>query len=221
MRNDDHSDNDLPRPSEPPVVAHPLAHLLVTKLAGCGGRARIVGIGSGRNLAPFLAAGIGVDVLESDPERADAIRARYGAAVPVVRAAYDETPAAGERGAYAGVLATHALLHGTSRTHAAAIAGVRASLAADGILCATFGSTRDPRASRGERLDRMTTVERDGPEANVPHVFHDRATLGAALRDFTIVDAYEASAAESAGRWAHDARDAETIVHWFVTAAAA
>ena len=217
MLYDDHSGDGLPRPPEPPV-AHPLAYVLASAVAGRTGRVRIVGIGSGRNLAPFLAAGIGVDVLESDVARADALRARYGDAVPIVRAAYDAAASGGERGRYVGVLATHALLHGTSRSLTAALANVRDSITAGGTLCATFGSTRDPRSARGERLDAMTTVERDGPEANVPHVFHDRAALEAALRGFTIVDAYEASAAESVGRWAHDERDAATIVHWFVTA---
>jgi hypothetical protein len=115
---------------------------------------------------------------------------------------------------YAGVLSTHALLHGTFQGLAQSIAALAEILEPGGSLMLTLGSTRDPRCGRGLRIDERSWAPTDGPEAGVPHVYCDEAAALALLSpQFEIVSLREVEAGELVGRWAHG--EGERIVHWF------
>jgi hypothetical protein len=204
-------------PEAPP--AHPLALDLAERLAsGQGERVLLLGIGSGRSVPPFLAIGARVDALEDDAERARAAAVRFAAEprVRVVRARYvGPFPVAG---GLMGALSTHALLHGTPSSVAAAVAAVRNRLRPGAPFFATLGSTRDPRFGRGVRLDEATFAPETGGEAGVPHVYYDETRARALFAAFAVESLVETAAAETVGRWAHDDADAATIVHWFVRA---
>ncbi len=211
-------ENDTPGAEAAPPP-HPFACELAEVLRGATApRVLLLGFGNGRNLPPFTRAGIRVDAVEEDPDRArDA--AERTAAQPLVRVArcrfVGPYPYAG---GFDGALATSAFLHGTAATVGAALAAVAARLRPRAPFYATFGSTRDPRFGRGARVDAATYAATDGPEAGVPHVFFDEARLREALGAFVELDLREGSAAETAGRWAHAADDAGDLRHWFVRA---
>lgn len=216
--------NSSDTPSAAPAPsAHVLARELATRLTTNPERPAHVlflGIGSGRNLAPFLAAGLRIDALDDDEERVRTARARF-ASEPRVRTIggrYDD--ALPSRTPYDGALSTHALLHGDERTVGGALAATHACLRAGAPLYATFGSTNDPRFGTGVRIDDTSYAPHDGPEAGVAHVYFDERRLRAILAGFTIESMIETAAAEHVGRWAHDETDASTIVHWFVRATA-
>jgi SAM-dependent methyltransferase len=212
------SGNDTPA-GEPAPVPHPFALELAQLLAREPvARVLLVGIGNGRNVAPFIRAGLRVDAVESDPARARDAAIRFAAerGVRVARAGY-----AGPypfSGGFAGALSTSALLHGTPVDVARALAAIRARLRPDAPFFATFGSTRDPRFGRGTRIDTLTYAPDDGPESGVPHAFLDAGRLRAVLDGFVLDAAYEGSAAATAGRWAHEPDDAAALIHWFVKA---
>jgi hypothetical protein len=211
---------DLDTPgAEAAPPPHPLARELAALLGSePAARLLLVGIGNGRNVAPFVAAGTHVDALEDDPARARAAAERFAGdpLVRVVRARYaGPYPLAG---GYAAALSTSALLHGTSSAIAAAVAAIRARLRPSGALYATFGSTNDPRFGRGTQLDAATFAATAGDEAGVPHAFFDEAGLRALLDGFTALALVEADASETAGSWAHPADSTAGIVHWFVRA---
>jgi len=216
--------NDTPG-ATPEPSAHVLAHELAARItaerdATPFARILMLGIGSGRNLAPLLAAGLCIDVVEDDPERARAAATRFASEprVRVARARY-----AGPypfEGRHAAALSTHALLHGDARAVAAALAAVRNRLGAGAPLYATLGSTRDPRFGAGRRIDDATFAPSNGAEAGVAHVYFDERGLRALLCDFEVESLAEVAAAEHVGRWAHDSGDAAHIVHWFVRATA-
>ncbi|MGH7727447.1 MAG: class I SAM-dependent methyltransferase [Vulcanimicrobiaceae bacterium] len=200
-------------------TAHPLAEQLAGSLVQrAGSRVLVAGIGSGRNLSPFLAAGIEVDALDPDPERVAALRTRYPANVRLhahVCALERPLPVAPSAD---GALSTHALLHGGLGYVAAALARLAERLRNDGLLYVTFGSTRDPRCEHGERYDERTWIVASGSEVGVPHVFFDESSLRELLAAFTIDSLEERSASQTAGSWAHSEAEAQTIVHWFVRA---
>ena len=207
-----------PRAESAPLP-HPLARELAAALCNeSAPRVLLVGAGNGRNVPPFRALDIVVDVVEEDPVRARSVGDAF-AADRGVRVGY--APHAGPYPFYdscAGALSTSAMLHGSAASVARAIAAVRERLHPAGLFFSTFGSTRDPRFGCGLRVDDATFAPEAGSEAGVPHVYFDDARLRAVLEGFTILDASEASATETVGRWAHDARDAAAIVHWFVRA---
>ncbi len=200
--------------------AHPLALRLVSDLCADAGASRVLllGIGSGRNLAPLAAAGFGIDVLEEDPQRARDAAIRF-AATPrtrVSRGSYAGPYAFA--GGYAAAISTHALLHGSVAGVERAVAAIANRLAPRGGLYATFGSTRDPRYEAGVPLAAFVSAPRDGDERGVAHVYYDGARLRSLLEAFEIESLEELPAAETAGRWAHDVASAKTMVHWFVRA---
>ncbi len=214
--------NDTPAAASAPS-AHVLARALATRIAlksdaAHAPRVLVLGIGSGRNLPPLLAAGLHVDAVDDDAERVRILTARFApdARVRVAHASY-----AGPFGAaYDGALSTHAFLHGDERAARAALAATRRALRTGAPLCATFGSTIDPRYGSGRRIDGATFAPLVGPETGIPHVYFDESRLRAILEDFTIESIEETRAAEHVGTWAHDPGDAATIVHWFVRATA-
>jgi hypothetical protein len=182
---------------------------------GAGARLLLLGIGNGRNVPPFRAAGIRVDCIEADVERARVARSRSPDGTPrIIVAPYDELPAC--EVAYDGALSTNALLHGRASQIARTVATVRERLAPDAFFFATFGSVRDPRFGVGTRIDEATFTPASGSEAGIPHAYFDERRLRALLERFTIESIVEASAAETAGTWAHATDEAATIVHWFV-----
>ena len=207
----------------PGAEAAPPPHPLALELAGLlgstpGARLLLVGIGNGRNVAPFAAAGTHVDAIEDDPERARAAVERFAGTprVRVVRTRYaGPYPLAG---GYAGALSTSALLHGTHGGIAAAVAAIRARLQPNGAFYATFGSTNDPRYGRGAQIDAATFAATTGDEAGIPHAFFDEAGVRALLDGFTALELVEAEATETAGSWAHPTDSTTGIVHWFARA---
>jgi SAM-dependent methyltransferase len=212
------SGNDTPAGESAPVP-HPFADELAELLAvERGARVLLVGIGNGRNVAPFVRAGLRVDAVENDALRARDAALRFAAepGVRVTRAGYaGPYPFAS---GFAGALCTSALLHGRPLEVGRALAAIRARLRPGAPLFATFGSTRDPRFGRGTRIDAATYAPDDGAESGVPHAFFDAEGLRAVLDGFALDAAHEGSAAQTAGRWAHEPEDAAALMHWFVKA---
>ncbi len=203
---------------EPP--AHPLAIELGRVLArhGVAPRALLLGIGSGRNVAPLVGAGAFVEVQEADAQRARAASLDFEAehSVRVTHGSYAGPYAYAD--GFAGALSTHALLHGTVASIERAVAAIAHALVPGGTLYATFGSTRDPRFAAGAPIEPFVTAPHEGRERGVPHAYFDEARLRELLQAFAIDAIEEAPATETAGRWAHDATEAETMIHWFVRA---
>jgi hypothetical protein len=178
----------------------------------------MLGFGSGRNLAPLVAAGALVDAVEEDVERARAAALRCGneARVRVVRARYGGPfPFAG---GHAGALSTHALQHGSTTAVEAAVTAVANRLETGGAFYATLASTTDPRYAAGEPVGDFASAPREGNERGVPHVYYDEQRARALFAAFEIEGLEETPAGETAGRWAHDPAEAARIVHWFVRA---
>lgn len=204
-------------PAEPPEpTPHPLASALAAALGTTDGwRVLLLGIGTGRNVPPLLAAGARVDAVEDDPERARAARARFAgeSRVRIARAGYGGPyPFAGS---FDGALSTHALLHGTPQHVTAALTAVLNRLAPQAPFFLTLGSKRDPRFGTGRPAGPDTFIADDGSEAGVSHCYFDAAGARALLGSFAVDSLEERSATESAGTWAHTADEAATLVHWF------
>jgi SAM-dependent methyltransferase len=216
MSNDaDINAKDLTHAGVPPV-AHPLAMLLAQSHPHA--RVLLLGVGSGRNIPVLLAANALVEALDDVPERVIEIASRYGRDVRVACGSYTG-PFPFATG-FAAALSTNALLHGCESEIAAAVGAVRAALAAGGLFYATLGSTRDPRCGMGRRIAERTYVATDGSEAGVTHTYFDAAGARRLFGAFDIEELAETAASETAGRWAHTAEEARSLVHWFVRARA-
>ena len=127
----------------------------------------------------------------------------------------------GERGAFAAVLTTHGLLHGTPKTIAARLDRLRFCLADDGELYAAFGSTRDARYGKGRRIGAATFVPAQGDERGVAHTYFTRERLENLLRvRFTVERLWESGVDSVAGSWAHPTQPLANAVHWFAVARA-
>jgi hypothetical protein len=161
-----------------------------------GSRVLLVGVGSGRHIPPLLEAGFRVDALDE----------------PTLRAVVDGEPLFGE---FDGAISTHALLHGTPDAIAAALGAIGARLQAGAPFHLTLGSTADPRFGTGTRIDDATWAAFTGPEAGVPHAYFDEDGVRRLLADWDVLDLERRSAAQTAGRWAHQPDELATIVHWF------
>ncbi|MFY9781607.1 MAG: methyltransferase domain-containing protein [Candidatus Baltobacteraceae bacterium] len=197
-------------------MAEALAHALAARPEPA--RVLIVGIGSGRNVPPLAAGGAFVDAVEEDAERAVAAARRFAATprVRIVRTHY--TGPYPFASSYDAALATHALLHGTRASVAAALAAVRNGLRPGALLFLTLGSSADPRCGTGRCIEPGVWAALDGPEAGVPHLYLAEAEARELLAAFEIRSLREAGAAESAGRWAHTEDEAARLVHWFIEA---
>jgi len=182
-------------------------------------RVLLLGAGSGRSLAPLLAAGLTVAATEPDAERRAGLAVRFAAAIADGSLALAaRLPELAGGASYVAALSTHALLHGTPASIGRTLTEIAACLAVQGRLVATIGSRRDPRFGAGRRIDEATFAPEDGREAGVAHAYFDMRGLMRLFAGWKLVAAEERSAAESAGAWAHDAAEAAKIVHWFVTA---
>jgi SAM-dependent methyltransferase len=183
------------------VVAHPLVQRLTECLRGERGR-RVLdfGTGSGRNAAALRDAGFAVIALDDAAAASDE---------PLIRL--------NER--VAAVLSTHGLLHGTAPAIAARVRAVATALEDGGWLCATFGSSRDARFGKGERINDSTYAPISGDERGVAHTYFSREELRALLEpQFAIESLTEHGVDRVAGSWAHQERPLTGAVHWFVIA---
>jgi hypothetical protein len=135
------------------------------------------------------------------------------------RAAASDDPVNGAAGSFDAVVSTHGLLHGSVESIAMRVRVVAGSLERGGLLYATFGSTRDARFGRGERLGDATFAPLDGDERGVAHTYFDREGLSALLAPYFQVESlHERDADETAGKWAHREEPLRFAVHWFATA---
>ncbi len=177
---------------EPP---HPLVAALIVALPA-GSRVLLVGVGSGRHIPPLLEAGFRVDVLDEESLR---------------------TIVDGEQlaGGFDGALTTHALLHGTPGAIAAALGAIGERLRDGAPFHLTLGSTADPRFGAGARIEDGTWAANGGPESGVPHSYFDEAGARVLLADWDVLALEQHSAAETAGRWAHQPEELASMVHWF------
>jgi SAM-dependent methyltransferase len=178
---------------------HPLAERLIERLHD-GSRVLDFGSGGGRNGAALRRAGFAV--------------------VAVDDAAAASAQSLGDLAQrFEAVLCTHGLLHGTSSTIADRVRAICGLLDAGGLLYATFGSSRDARFRRGQRIAAQTYAPTDGDERGVPHTFFSRRQVRALLdRRFVIETLQEHSVDEIAGSWAHRERPLTAAVHWFAIA---
>jgi hypothetical protein len=156
--------------------------------------------GSGRNGAALRSSGFAVLGIEDSAVRS-----------LVPRRAAEETVAA--------ALSSHGFLHGTRDEIARAVNTVATYLEAGGLLYATFGSIRDDRFGKGERLAPATFAPTDGDESGVAHTYFTEADLRALLAPHFAVEALEECRVDTiAGSWAHREKPLSRAVHWFVTA---
>jgi hypothetical protein len=175
--------------------AHPLAISLIARLRAVP-HARIleIGRGSGRNTEALEAGGFEVEAMAD------------GAQIP----AHDEY--------YDGALSTHALLHGTPATVAAALDSIARALKRGAPMHATFASTRDARFGKGVRISKHIYAAEHGDEANVPHVYFTNEELRSLLEQrFRVESIQETAADDIIGRWAHS-EPLRGVMHWFVRA---
>jgi len=179
------------------MTAHPLAVRLIEHLRGAREiRVLEFASGAGRNTRALREAGFEVVTID-DPTAASA------------------APFAGVPGRFAAALSTHGLLHGAPAIVVENVSQIARRLAKKGMLYATFGSVRDSRFGRGERIDASTFAPSEGDERGVPHVFFDRDQLVALLGPhFTIESLEEHVVDDVAGSWAHRERPLSGAVHW-------
>jgi hypothetical protein len=192
---------DSPEAQDTIANPHPLAERLIERL-GADARRRILDFasGSGRNERALRAAGFTVVAIED-------------------AAAASKTPFAGVTGEFAAAISTHGLLHGTAATVAENLNSIAARLQHNGVVYATFGSSRDARFGMGNSIDESTFASTHGDERGIPHAFFDRTQLlGLLDRKFIVESLDERGVDEIAGGWAHRDRPLRGAVHWFVVA---
>lgn len=144
---------------------------------------------------------------------------RAGFAVVAIRDddADSEATVSALAGRFDAVLSTHGLLHGAPHSIEARVRAIANRLHADGLLFATFGSKRDSRFGRGERIDDSTFAPDDGDERGVPHAYFDRDQLRALLEPhFEIESLQQQGVDDIAGPWAHRERPLAGACHWFL-----
>ncbi len=158
-----------------------------------------------------------LDFAAGSGRNGDALR-RAGFTVVAIRDdAASEATVSALAGRFDAVLSTHGLLHGVPRSIEARVRVIASRLDTDGLLFATFGSKRDLRFGRGERIDDSTFAPEGGDERGVPHAFFDRHQLRALLEPyFEIESLQEQGVDDVAGSWAHRERPLAGASHWFV-----
>ncbi len=129
-------------------------------------------------------------------------------------------PLTGITARFAAALSSHGLLHGSPAKVAHKVAAIARRLEPGGLLYATFGSSRDERFGKGERIDAWTFAPAEGDERGVPHGYFDRQRLVSLLeRCFTIESLEERDVDDVVGVWAHRESPPRGAVHWFAIAA--
>jgi SAM-dependent methyltransferase len=181
---------------------HPLAQRLIERLRSRpGSRVLDFFAGSGRNAIALRRAGFDVVAIDDD------------------KAADPQTALASIGGGFAAAVCTHGLLHGAPATIAGRLQSIAEVLDSDGLLYAAFGSTRDARFGRGQRIDSHTFAPDDGDERGVPHAFFNDALLHALLEPHFVAESLEERGVDAvAGSWAHQERPLHRAVHWLVVA---
>jgi len=182
---------------EPTVTPHPLAERLAAE--DPPGLVLLLGIGSGRNCAPFQRRGkpyVAYEAAWRDASRP----------LPLISASC------------MAVLATHVFQHGDRASVNALLAEVGRVSHRSARLLATFGSIHDARFGRGARIADDCYVPAFGhEEAGIPHLYLDAADIEAMLYPlFTLDRAEEHSVDSLVGDWAHERPTG--MRHWFVEA---
>ena len=179
-------------PQPPKLRPHQLCGELALRLAP-GERVLELGSGRGRNTGALLARGVHVDAVPDDEVLAfsAATAARFDA-----------------------VLSTHGLLHGHESDIARLVRQTSAALRPGGLFFAVFGSQRDARFGRGERLSDKTYAPETGEERGIAHTYFTQDQLQALLGEWIEAESMDECAAD-AGAWAH-AQPLQGHVHWFV-----
>jgi hypothetical protein len=177
--------------------AHPLARRLADRLGHERGPIIVVGDGSGRNSRALRSAGYAVSAVPDS--------------VP-----YTQLPAPAKH--FAGALASHAYLHGTSPKIKSGIAELARVLRSGAPVFLTLGSIDDVRYGFGERLDAHSYAPGDGPETGIPHAFFDRDGALEVLRPLTVISLETTNVDDIVGKWAHLDDEPPGKVHWFVEA---
>lgn len=180
---------------------HPLAERLIERLQSRP-KSLILDFasGSGRNAEALRRAGFTVVAIADD-------------------LAASEAPLAGVAQRFCAAISTHGLLHGTASAIAARAGLIAERLERDGLLYATFGSTRDARFGQGRRIDDSTFAPSEGDERGVAHTYFDRDPLRALLEaHFEVESLKEHCVDEVAGSWAHRERPLSGAAHWFAVA---
>jgi hypothetical protein len=187
-----------PRARDTIATPHPLTKRLLERVRT--GRVLDFASGRGRNSAALSRAGLSVVAIDD---------ATAESATPL--SASDET--------FVAAISTHGLLHGSVAHVAAKLRAIAEHLESNGLLYATFGSSRDTRFGRGERIDEGTYAPTEGDERGVAHAFFDRARLERLLEERFAIEALEERGVdEVAGSWAHPQTPLSGAVHWFVVA---
>jgi SAM-dependent methyltransferase len=183
------------------VTAHPLAVSLIEHLRGAPEiRVLEFACGAGRNTRALREAGFDVVAIDD-------------------RTAASQAPLAGIDGAFGAAISTHGLLHGTPEIIQEHLVQMARILGKNGVLYATFGSVRDARFGRGERIDASTFAPAEGDERGVAHAFFSRDQVRAMLDPYFAMESLEeCDADEIAGSWAHRERPLSGAVHWFAVA---
>lgn len=178
---------------------HPLAAALIKRLHfRSESRVLDFAAGSGRNGDALRRAGFTVVPIRDDDTASEA-------AVSALTGRFD------------AVLSTHGLLHGVPRSIETRVRAIANRLDTGGLLFATFGSKRDSRFGRGERIDDSTFAPEAGDERGVPHAFFDREQLRALLEPYFEIESLQQQGVDDvAGSWAHRERPLAGACHWFV-----
>lgn len=196
-------------------AAHPLAEELLARLGAGAHNLLELGPGSGRNLPALLQSGARVWAIDQCAQRIEQLRARFSGEerLELRTAPYSTLPEDLPR--LDGVLSTHALLHGTALEIRSALKQTIFVTRTGAILCATFGSVRDARFGKGERLGDATFASVDGDEAGIAHTYFDERDLRAALQSWEMLQLREVRVDGIAGKWAHQTTPLQGAVHWF------
>jgi hypothetical protein len=186
-----------PQSQDTIAAAHPLARELVARLGRRGsGPVMDFAAGSGRNTRALREAGFRVVSI------ADGV-------------AEAEAPLAGITDRFVAAFSSHGLLHGTPAIIAAKLTSIVQCLDTGAPLYATFGSSRDARFGKGERIGQWTFAPTEGDERGVAHTYFDRPRLTAILEPYFTVESLEECDVDAvAGTWAHRDVPLSGAVHW-------
>lgn len=193
--------------------SHPLAWELAR--ANIDAPALLVGIGSARNLPPFLESDRLIIALDENETRVAFLQGQAYHRVTTGQIMNGVLPVSD---ASVGViLATHVLQHGTWATLRATIAELARVAQAGTVLGLVFASTADARYGKGRLVETQCFAALEGDEINVTHIYLTEAQIRAELTSDFVVDRIEHVDANAiAGSWAH--RNPEGLRHFFVVA---
>jgi hypothetical protein len=157
-----------------------------------------------------------LDFAAGSGRNGDALRNAGFTVVAIADEGASATAVSALSGRFAAALSTHGLLHGTPASIEASVRAIFQRLERDGLLYATFGSTRDARFGTGERIDDSTFAPADGDERGIAHAYFNREQLLALLAHrFEVESLTEHAVDEIVGSWAHRTRPLAGAFHWF------